>query len=181
MKYRKRPIIVDAFEMTSEALHDPSSWPDWLQELWDPTGELDHHISPDPDGVHLRIRKEPDGYHYFAAGDRVIRSGDDEWSVRSDIFERTYGWVKKPVLVDAWQVTADSLLHEVQWPVWLLGKATPAGNATPEDNPTYLVIHTLEGDRHAVPGAWILKGVAGEVWPVQREVFEHNYEEVAGT
>ena len=32
MRYRKKPIIVDAFQMTEKRIHDKSEWPDWLRE-----------------------------------------------------------------------------------------------------------------------------------------------------
>lgn len=39
-----------------------------------------------------------------------------------------------------------------------------------------LVIHTLEGDHHASPGDYIIKGVNGEFYPCKPDVFEKTYE-----
>ena len=32
MKYRKKPVIVEAFQMTKEASAKPETWPEWLIE-----------------------------------------------------------------------------------------------------------------------------------------------------
>lgn len=39
-----------------------------------------------------------------------------------------------------------------------------------------LVIRTLEGDMHANPGDWIIRGVAGELYPCRQDIFEQTYE-----
>lgn len=39
-----------------------------------------------------------------------------------------------------------------------------------------LVIRTLEGDMHANPGDWIIRGVAGELYPYRQDIFEQTYE-----
>ena len=39
-----------------------------------------------------------------------------------------------------------------------------------------LVIHTLEGDHHANPGDYIIKGVHGEFYPCKPDIFEKTYD-----
>lgn len=39
-----------------------------------------------------------------------------------------------------------------------------------------LVIHTLEGDHHASPRDYIIKGVNGEFYPCKPDIFEKTYE-----
>jgi hypothetical protein len=34
MKYRKKPIVVEAFQMTKERRWDNSEWPNWLNAAW---------------------------------------------------------------------------------------------------------------------------------------------------
>lgn len=41
-----------------------------------------------------------------------------------------------------------------------------------------LDIHTLEGTMTAQPGDWIIRGVAGEVYPCKPDIFEATYEAV---
>lgn len=39
-----------------------------------------------------------------------------------------------------------------------------------------LVINTLEGHHQALIGDWIIRGVAGELYPCKPEIFEKTYE-----
>jgi hypothetical protein len=41
-----------------------------------------------------------------------------------------------------------------------------------------LVIHTLEGDMIAMPGDWIITGIAGETYPCKPDIFRATYEPV---
>ncbi|MFX3616274.1 MAG: hypothetical protein ACE3JK_01920 [Sporolactobacillus sp.] len=54
-------------------------------------------------------------------------------------------YVKKPVVVDAYQTKVEK------------------------------IIHTLEGDMKASPGDWIVKGINGEQYPVKPDIFEKTY------
>lgn len=38
-----------------------------------------------------------------------------------------------------------------------------------------LIIHTLEGDHHARPGDFIIKGIKGEFYPCKPDIFEQTY------
>ena len=44
-----------------------------------------------------------------------------------------------------------------------------------------LVIHTLEGDHHASPGDYIIKGVNGEFYPCKPDIFAKTYASAALT
>ena len=46
------------------------------------------------------------------------------------------------------------------------------------DGPEPLVIHTLEGDMTAMPGDWIITGIAGEQYPCKPDIFQATYEPV---
>lgn len=39
-----------------------------------------------------------------------------------------------------------------------------------------LIIHTLEGDHHALVGDYIIRGVKGEFYPCKPDIFEETYE-----
>ena len=41
-----------------------------------------------------------------------------------------------------------------------------------------LVIHTLEGDHHALVGDWIIRGINGEIHQCEPDIFEKTYDEV---
>jgi hypothetical protein len=42
-----------------------------------------------------------------------------------------------------------------------------------------LVIHTLEGDMTALPGDWIITGIAGEQYACKPDIFVATYERVS--
>lgn len=80
-------------------------------------------------------------------------------------------YIKKPVEVEAFQVTVDYLREHIdkQWQeiepkIW--------------HQNTYLVIHTLEGEMRADIGDWIITGVKGEKYPCKPDIFEMTYEPV---
>ncbi len=88
---------------------------------------------------------------------------------------------KKPVEIEA-------VLNDGQWGtivVWMesiseTGFAFPLGSEPPiTRNPDgTLTIKTLEGDHLAIVGDWIIRGVAGEFYPVKPDIFEQTYEAV---
>lgn len=41
-----------------------------------------------------------------------------------------------------------------------------------------ILVETLEGDMKALPGDWIIKGVAGEFYPCRADIFAATYEAV---
>ena len=88
---------------------------------------------------------------------------------------------KKPVVIEAWQYdgTWDSIND------WLTalgydedGDGTDGGPAC-YMGPNGLVIQTLEGDHHASPGDFIIRGVQGEFYPCKPDIFAATYEAVS--
>ena len=73
---------------------------------------------------------------------------------------------KKPVIVEAVQWTGDNTDEIVPF----IGIAVVEGKD--------LIINTLEGEMHAHPGWWIIKGVKGEFYPCDPIIFEMSYEKV---
>ena len=77
---------------------------------------------------------------------------------------------KKPVMVEAWQVNPNI----GSMPDWLLDKlgrgVSTNGGLTP------FFIDTLEGRMLAFDGDWIIKGVAGELYPCKPDIFAATYE-----
>ena len=82
---------------------------------------------------------------------------------------------KKPVVIEAWQVTDTSLsgakqLHVMDGlPLWNVGGMCGKSG---------IIIPTLEGNHLAEKGDWIIKGVAGEFYPCKPDIFEATYERV---
>ena len=102
---------------------------------------------------------------------------------------------KKPVEIEAVQVTETMLANRDTWPVWLRAAARKCqtelgsvrvccveGMVCDEDTRPWgggLLINTLEGVMRANPGAWVIRGVEGEIYPCKNSIFEATYEAVA--
>lgn len=86
---------------------------------------------------------------------------------------------KKPVVIEAFQVGSDRFypdwLHDAVTANVVITHAAPLSNGwgEPFDNAD---VKTLHGVVHAKKGDWIIKGVAGDLWPCDPRVFEATYE-----
>lgn len=94
---------------------------------------------------------------------------------------------KKPMVIEAYQMTRERRKSNVDWPEWL-NKAWNLergmiGSLYPNDEWTdkgTLSISTLEG-RHLVSwGDYIIRGVKGELYPCKPDIFEETYDPVGG-
>lgn len=86
---------------------------------------------------------------------------------------------KKPVEIEAVQIPLpDAPDRENRiWDVM----AIFGGNENWRDNGKGdggLFIITLEGEMEALPGDWIIRGIAGEFYPCKPDIFEQTYEAV---
>jgi hypothetical protein len=83
---------------------------------------------------------------------------------------------KKPVEIEAYQITTAAMRWRGQWPDWL-HEAYDACIVRPSEDGDYaLVIGTLEGAMQVSYNDFIIKGVIGELYPCKPEVFEATYE-----
>ena len=80
---------------------------------------------------------------------------------------------KKPVVIEARQLTKDNLDEMLAWVNSNNKNCYPSG-----DYLQPLVIQTLEGDHQATIGDWIIKGVKGEFYPCKPDIFEMTYEPI---
>lgn len=94
MKYRKKPVVIEAFQMTPDRRMDNSEWPKWLCEAWngntDEPGTLQRANRGDtlPDLLEI-ITLE--GKHLVSWGDYIIRGVKGElYPCKPDIFAATY-------------------------------------------------------------------------------------------
>lgn len=94
---------------------------------------------------------------------------------------------KKPVVVEAFQLTeTPAEMHAVyQWvekntqgSFDPMGDKVPASGVSIDPATGFMLIATLEGVMQAKPGWWIIKGVNGEFYPCDPEIFEKSYEEI---
>ena len=84
--------------------------------------------------------------------------------------ERAYR--KKPVVVEAIQWTGENHAEMCEFIDPEVFEIKPKEG---------LIIHTLEGDHHASPGDYIIKGVNGEFYPCKPDIFAKTYEPVTLT
>lgn len=92
MKYRKRPVTVEAFQMTEERRQDNSEWPVWLHSAWNAEpGEGALFIdADDPDRQRLVLGTLA-GLHRVTWGDWIIQGIQGElYLCKPDIFEASY-------------------------------------------------------------------------------------------
>lgn len=87
---------------------------------------------------------------------------------------------KKPVEIEAFQMTVARRLSNDEWPAWL-HRAWNSGNVFPQDWPKsdgtdQLVINTMEGQMVVSFGDWIIRGIHGELYPCKPDIFEKTYE-----
>lgn len=78
---------------------------------------------------------------------------------------------KKPVVIEAVQVTDDSIEDVLRW--LNSGKAGFTLSLKGEFH-----INTLEGDMEVSPGDWVIKGVKGEFYPCKPDIFAATYDPV---
>jgi hypothetical protein len=75
---------------------------------------------------------------------------------------------KKPVVIEAVQWDGDQSTFDTieQW----------AGKQVPDTDGYTLLIPTLEGTMTASLNDWIIRGVAGEIYPCKPDIFTATYE-----
>ena len=90
---------------------------------------------------------------------------------------------KKPVVIEAFQMTRDRRWNNLEWPEWLHAawqkdKGVEGSVWVDDDDPTgnRLVCGTLEGTCHIDQDDWIIQGVEGEIYPCKPSIFDKTYD-----
>jgi hypothetical protein len=101
-----------------------------------------------------------------------------------------YRFKKKPVVIEAFQMTKERRWDNQDWPEWLHAawNKDPGENAMwpNPDRPDYpgkgsaaeLVLGTLEGVHRVSWDDYIIQGVMGEIYCCKPDIFEETYEEI---
>lgn len=76
---------------------------------------------------------------------------------------------KKPVPVEARQYTGDNFIELQDW---------SEDNVAMDDDSNNVFVATLEGLMFFDEGDYVIKGVHGEFYPCQKDIFEETYEEM---
>ena len=88
MKYRKKPVVIEAFQMTRARMESSDQWPWWLREAW-----RKHKTEPGGFGAYYGIYRinTLEGTHLVSPNDWIIRGVKGElYPCKPDIFEMTY-------------------------------------------------------------------------------------------
>jgi hypothetical protein len=94
-KFRKRPVVIEAFQLTPETRQDNSSWPQWAHAAWnmphDEPGAMYPSQFPSSDGHDPLSIFTLEGIHRVDFGDWIIQGVNGElYPCKPDIFEKTY-------------------------------------------------------------------------------------------
>jgi len=95
MKYRKKPIVIEAFQMTTERMESNVDWPDWLHEAWNKDCNDPGAMFPDQqdegDGVKRLQIATLEGDHLCEPDDFIIQGVKGKlYPCKPDIFEMTH-------------------------------------------------------------------------------------------
>ncbi len=89
---------------------------------------------------------------------------------------------KRPVVIEAFQYDGDlkdsNGYYVPQWAVDAVETQIMYYGSIDDGPPCELFIGTLEGVHHASVGDYIIKGVAGEIYPCKPDIFHKTYEPV---
>jgi hypothetical protein len=92
----------------------------------------------------------------------------------------SFRYRKKPVVIEAFQLTAENRASNEHWPSW----ANEAWQKGPHEIGALVAVAgaqrievvTLEGQLNASIGDWIIRGVKGELYPCKPDIFAATYE-----
>lgn len=92
-KFRKKPVVIEAFQMTKERRWDNSEWPQWLHKAWNMPDLCEGSLSIDPDDPKREklVIGTKEGVHRVTFDDWIIQGVQGElYACKPDIFEQTY-------------------------------------------------------------------------------------------
>ena len=91
MTFRKKPVLIKAFQMTKARRWDNSEWPNWLNKAWQQDGgEGALWISVDDPQRELLCIGTLEGVHRVTWNDWIIQGVQGElYPCKPDIFEKT--------------------------------------------------------------------------------------------
>ena len=97
MRFRKKPVVIEAFQMTKERRLDNSEWPNWLNVAWQKSIVEPGAFFCSTDGclegeTHTPVFIQTlEGTHKVSWGDFIIQGVKGElYPCKPDIFAATY-------------------------------------------------------------------------------------------
>lgn len=94
-KFRKKPVVIEAFQMTRERRASNAEWPSWMHEAWQlhvsEPGSLSCVDYPESDGTDKLQITTLEGVMLVEWGDWIIQDVKGElYPCKPDIFAATY-------------------------------------------------------------------------------------------
>ena len=94
-KYMKKPIVIEAFQMTKERRQDKSEWPNWLNEAWNKPLTAEGAVWPEDYPLSLGAERlcigTLEGVYVVSWDDFIIQGIKGEiYACKPDIFEESY-------------------------------------------------------------------------------------------
>ena len=92
-KFRKKPVVIEAFQMTKERRQDNSEWPEWMHKAWNEPAGLQGALYPREPGTStgMLLVGTLEGEHIVSWDDWIIQGVTGElYPCKPDIFEQTY-------------------------------------------------------------------------------------------
>ena len=89
-KFREKPVVIEAFQMTKERRWDNSEWPNWLYEAWQEERGEPGCLFCIEGGEQLYVNTL-EGRHNITFDDYIIQGVQGElYPCKPDIFHATY-------------------------------------------------------------------------------------------
>ena len=91
-KYRKKPVVIEAFQMTEERRWNNVDWPEWLNEAWNKAVGDDGCLWCDAEPPHRNLHISTlEGVLDVSFGDFIIQGMEGElYPCKRTIFKKTY-------------------------------------------------------------------------------------------
>ena len=87
-KFRKKPVVIEAFQMTEDIWNTNIGWPQWAREAWDKAPAKEGAIWYNDGKVYCGTLE---GVHEITFDDWIIQGIKNEiYPCKPDIFEATY-------------------------------------------------------------------------------------------
>ena len=83
-------------------------------------------------------------------------------------------YMKKPIAIEARQITTENVEEIIEW-------SNASVTRRPDGTPSGMMIWTLEGNMTGKIEDYIIKGVRGEFYFCDRDIFHETYSEVIVT
>ncbi|MBC8495155.1 hypothetical protein H8D36_03310 [archaeon] len=94
-KYRKKPVIIEAFQMTKKRGSNNSEWPNWLHLAWNKESEEEGSLHLKTIEPRIMEITTLEGNHIVTWNDYIIQGVDGEiYPCKPGIFEMTYELVQ---------------------------------------------------------------------------------------